>query len=357
MPKVAFPHLGMIYVPMQVLFRQLDIEVVVPPLSSSRSLALGSRYSPEFVCIPYKLVLGNFLEGLDRGADTLILLAGPNNCRFGYYSRLQSQVLQELGYHFEMLTPQISSRTINGVTDILRRLSGNCASRWDCLRAIMLALGVLRDLDEIERQMQWVRARELRTGDAQKVFEEASLALTAVESPEELKKKKLECLDRLADVSIDRGHRPLRVSLVGEIYVTHEPFINRYLEKELGKKRVEVTRSEQLSQWLVISPALLLEAAGLGHEAKIARAAQPYLEHLHGETIGQTVIAARDGFDGVIHLTPFTCTPEIVNLNVLGRLRQDWDIPVLSLVLDEQSGDAGLFTRLEAFLDLLKRRH
>ena len=119
---------------------------------------------------------------------------------------------------------------------------------------------------------------------------------------------------------------------------------------------VEVSRAEMLSQWLVISPALILEAVGMGHEARIARAARPYLEHIHGETVGQTVMAAREAFDGVIHLTPFTCTPEVVNQNVLNRLHKDVDIPVLTLVLDEQTGQAGVKTRIEAFVDLLARR-
>ena len=95
--KVTFPHMGMVYVPMQVLFRQLGVDVIVPPPCSHRSLSWASKYSPDFVCIPYKLVLGNFLEGLERGANILILLGGPNNCRFGYYSILQRQALRELG--------------------------------------------------------------------------------------------------------------------------------------------------------------------------------------------------------------------------------------------------------------------
>src|SRR3972149_6561768 len=160
MKTATFPHMGMVYVPMQVLMGQLGIPMVVPPPSSARTLALASRHSPETVCVPYKLVLGNFMEAMELGANVLILLAGPNNCRFGYYSILQRRVLQDLGYEFEMLTPQINSRTVNGVTDVLRYLTDNQASTWECLRALLLALSVLRDIDDIERQGQGVPARE-----------------------------------------------------------------------------------------------------------------------------------------------------------------------------------------------------
>jgi len=53
---------------------------------------------------------------------------------------------------------------------------------------------------------------------------------------------------------------------------------------------------------------------------------------------------------------PFTCMPEIVAKNILPKVSNDMDIPVLSLAFDEQSGEAGIVTRLEAFIDLLKYR-
>src|SRR3972149_4623334 len=152
---VSFPHMGMLYVPMQVLFRHLDIAYVVPPFCNSRGMAWGGKHSPEFVCIPYKQVLGNYLEAIELGANVLILLGGPGNCRFGYYSILQPKVLEELGYDVELLTPVISSRTISGVADILKHLSPRNPSPWECLQAIFLALPVLHDIDEIERKLQW----------------------------------------------------------------------------------------------------------------------------------------------------------------------------------------------------------
>ena len=74
------------------------------------------------------------------------------------------------------------------------------------------------------------------------------------------------------------------------------------------------------------------------------------------ETIGDTVYAAKHGIDGVIHLMPFSCMPEIVSQNILSKVSRNENIPVLSLVLDEQTGKAGYITRIEAFIDLVNRR-
>ena len=356
MKKVTFPHMGFTYVPVKVMFRKLGIELVVPPPCTARTLSIASKHSPEWVCIPYKLVLGNFIDGLEMGANVLIHLGGPNNCRFGYYSILHDKVLKELGYEFEMLTADISSRTVSGMSDIFKYLTDYQATSWDCLQAMLLAIAVLRDLDEIERKVQWLRPREVDVGSADKVLDAAAKDLSEVNSLRESRSAKAHYLDLLDRLPINGNQDPIKISIVGEIYVVHEPYINMNIEKELGRRGVEATRSEQVSQWLVLSPALILESLGIGHEERIARAARPFLEHMHGETVGQTVMAARGGFDGVIHLTPFTCTPEIVNENVLVRLRKDIDIPVLTLILDEQTGFSGYITRLEAFIDLLARR-
>jgi predicted nucleotide-binding protein (sugar kinase/HSP70/actin superfamily) len=88
--------------------------------------------------------------------------------------------------------------------------------------------------------------------------------------------------------------------------------------------------------------------------------AEPYLPVAvggHGqESVGETVLAKKRGYDGVIHLFPFTCMPEIIAQNVLVKVSKDLDIPVLSIMLSEQTGVAGLATRLEAFCDLLAGR-
>ena len=37
-------------------------------------------------------------------------------------------------------------------------------------------------------------------------------------------------------------------------------------------------------------------------------------------------------------------------------MRENCDVPILPLIMDEQTGKAGYLTRLEAFVDLMRRR-
>ena len=90
---------------------------------------------------------------------------------------------------------------------------------------------------------------------------------------------------------------------------------------------------------------------------KIHKAALPYLKRDVGgdgwETVGEKVLHAKE-YDGIVHLAPFTCTPEIVAQNIMPSTKEN--IPVLTILCDEQLAKAGVLTRLEAFVDLLERK-
>ncbi|MCL0081634.1 hypothetical protein M1N89_00135 [Dehalococcoidia bacterium] len=51
---------------------------------------------------------------------------------------------------------------------------------------------------------------------------------------------------------------------------------------------------------------------------------------------------------------PFGCLPEIIAQNIM--LKTEEKLPVLTIACDEKLGEAGLITRLEAFVDLLWNR-
>ena len=48
--------------------------------------------------------------------------------------------------------------------------------------------------------------------------------------------------------------------------------------------------------------------------------------------------------------------PEIMSQNIFPKMREDVNLPILSLITDEQTGRAGYITRLEAFVDLMRRK-
>lgn len=71
--KITFPHLGNVYIAAKSLFDDLGIDYVIPPMSNKKALEIGSYYSPEEICLPFKIMIGNYIQSIEMGADTIII--------------------------------------------------------------------------------------------------------------------------------------------------------------------------------------------------------------------------------------------------------------------------------------------
>jgi len=60
--------------------------------------------------------------------------------------------------------------------------------------------------------------------------------------------------------------------------------------------------------------------------------------------------------DGLITLNAFGCGPDSLMIESIARSAKDVNKPMLSLTIDEHTGEAGFVTRLEAFIDMLYRK-
>jgi predicted nucleotide-binding protein (sugar kinase/HSP70/actin superfamily) len=354
--RVSVSHMGNIYVTIRAWAHGLgrsDI-LIVPPPNSQRTLSLGTKYSPEGLCLPFKLTLGNLIEACELGADTLVITGGEGICRLGYYVKTQEKILRDLGYNFEIIQLSLSKQRGLGLLKLMKRLSNN-ASWFKIISALRFGIAKQIAMDKIERLVQKVRAIELVKGTANRLYAKAIEAIDNAGDYRTLKKARIDYTDQLNHVAKDTEARPPIVGIIGEFYVVLEPFANQNIESELGKLGVEVRRRTFISAWAKFS--FFFNYLGLDETSKIHKAALPYLKRDVGgdgwEAVGEKVLHARD-YDGLIHLAPFTCMPEIVAQNIMPSTKEN--IPVLTILCDEQMNRTGMLTRLEAFVDLLKSR-
>lgn len=355
--KVTFPHMGNMYICLKALLEHLDVDVVVPPPTSKRTLTLGVQHSPEFACLPLKVNLGNFIEAYEQGADTILMAGGVGPCRFGYYAQVQQEILRDLGYHYNMVILEPPQKHISELLVKIKHITGN-RSWADIIRAIKFAWHKARAVDLIEEEAQKLRARELTPGSVDAVYKKGLCDIDAAKNKKELDDVVLKIVCAFKRVSVDHDKRVIKIGIVGEIYVLLESFVNLEVERHLGRLGVETTRSIYLSEW--INDHLFMGLLKVKSSKAAKEAAPPYINHFiggHGqESIGNTILFARSGYDGVIQIAPFTCMPEIVAESVLPRVSREYEIPTFTLIVDEHSGDAGVLTRLEAFVDLLARK-
>jgi len=355
--RVGMPHLGNLYIPLKALFEHLEMDYVIPPLNSQRTLSLATKYSPEGLCIPFKLTLGNMIEAAEAGADTMIMAGGYGICRLGYYAKTQERILSDIGYQMEIVPLGVSEKKFAGFMQMIKRLS-NDASWPKIISGFRFGIAKMDLLDNIEREVQKVRPREKTIGSANRIYVKAVRAIDEAGDYASLKRVKKEYMQQLTAVPRDTGAQPLIVGIAGEFYVLLEPFSNLDIEKELGKLGVEVHRNTFISEWTKFNLFFgALKRFRHDKNREIHQAAMPYLKCDIGgdgwETVGEKVLYA-DKYDGIVHLAPFTCMPEIVAENIMPSTKEK--IPVLTILCDEQMGKQGMLTRLEAFVDLLKRR-
>ncbi len=354
MRKISFAHMGYSYLGFKQLVEDMGFEVVVPANPSPATLDLGVQHAPEFACIPFKTVLGTHLEVLNRGAELIITSGGVGPCRAGLYGVMQEKILRDLGYEFEMLIFDPPLTNLWSFFTKLRGILKEAKLSWLAFADIVRrAWYKLKLLDELEQLSTAVRPYEINRGETTRTFHRCLKAVDQARSFKEIERMREECHQTLNNIPQDPSRRPLKIGIIGEIYVLLEPFMNLEVEKTLGELGALTHRSIYLAQYA--------KTDVLAHGVEdVRQVAHPYLNKFiggHGQSsVGETIIYAKKGFDGVVQISPFTCIPEIVAKSILPKVSRDFGIPVLCMTIDEQTGRAGVETRLEAFIDLLRQR-
>lgn len=356
--KVAFPHMGTIYIAWAAALRKMGIEPYIPPYTSKRTLSLGTKNSPEAICLPYKLILGNFIEAIEGGADYVAMISSPGICRLGEYGKSIKGVLEDMGYKANYIELSLYDG-FKGMYDFLVNLTGS-KNIIQIIRAINIAVRKVFAMDELQNFLSYHRAREINFGDSEKAHKRALKYIMDANTSSELKKALKKGLSEISNVKIDPKREVLRVDLTGEIFLVLDSFSNQNIERELGKLGVQVRRSLTISGFLRDAIIPKLCKRGETHLERAYRMAKPYLMRDIGgdalECISDVMYAQEKGVDGLIHVSPFTCMPEIMSQNIFPKMREDVNLPILSLIMDEQTGKAGYITRLEAFVDLMRRK-
>ncbi|MFO7819993.1 MAG: acyl-CoA dehydratase activase-related protein [Halanaerobacter sp.] len=133
-----------------------------------------------------------------------------------------------------------------------------------------------------------------------------------------------------------------KVGILGHEYIVYDDYINKELITKLKDLGVEVVTTEMLT----------------------ARELKDGLSQVSKDmfwTFSERMLGTAYHFfenseiDGIIQLTAFGCGPDsLVGEMIERKSRKRENLPFMNLNLDEHTGEAGLITRLEAFIDMLK---
>jgi predicted nucleotide-binding protein (sugar kinase/HSP70/actin superfamily) len=348
---ISFPHLGNYYVPVYSLLSRIidNADILIPPKMTKKTVELGEKYSPDFVCTPFKYNLGNFIESLEKGANVLIQAGG--GCKFGYYAEVQEQILRDLGYEFTFIT-LLDSKGLNIFKIYNKFKTINPKLKFkNFIYHFCLTIKMIDKLDKLEKYIRDNISFEVNKNEFNKVHSKLLEELKKVQSFTKLNKFYKNFDNILKNIKLNKNKERLKVGVVGELYTSMEPFSSFFLEKELASMNIEVRRYTTVTY-------LLFEKGK--KEKQLIKSANDYIKYALGadgtESVAHSKEMCEEGFDGIIHIKPFGCTPEINAIPILQKISRDYNIPIIYFTFDMQTSETGIKTRLEAFYDMLKMK-
>ena len=350
MKKVAFPHMGNYYVPVRYLLSHItSLEIMTPPFITSKTIELGSKHSPDFVCTPFKYTLGTYIESLEKGAD--ILLQAGGGCRYGYYSELQEQILKDLGYSFHLINFVHGGKTdIHKLYKEMKTIEPNFSSIHS-LYYLWITSKMIHYMDKIDDYIRKNIGFEVKKGSFEALQKKMLHDFSQISGFRALKKLYKKYKKEFKKLEISKPEQPLRVGVIGELYTLMEPFANYDIERQLASFGIEVTRFTNV-HYLLFEKGRAVK--------KMLKKDNGYAKYRMGADALDNVVRAKwlceNHYDGIIHIKSSFCTPEIGAMSLIQRVCKNYHVPVLFFSFDANTSVVGIQTRLEAFYDMIEMR-
>jgi predicted nucleotide-binding protein (sugar kinase/HSP70/actin superfamily) len=357
--KITFPHMGNTYIGVKVLLDSIGIEYVIPPLCNKKALENGIKHSPEFICLPFKTMLGDFIYGLENGAEVIMNGASCGQCRQGYYGDLFQEILRSIGYEHKYININLHEMSFDNFYDNLRPYAKNL-SKFKIIKAMILAALTVLSVDKLFEAANHIRCKETKIGSVDEEIKRFRDKVHKAKGYIKISKLISSTRKKIKLIAKNNKHKKsLKVVIIGEIFIASEPFTNLEIERRLGNLGVDVYNTMSVGMW--IREHFIHNLIPFKRKNKVTEAAQTLIHTDdiggHGvDTVGTAILYSQKGYDGIIHVYPFTCMPEIIAQSAFSTIQEQYGVPIMTLILDELTGEIGYQTRLEAFVDMMEMR-
>lgn len=136
----------------------------------------------------------------------------------------------------------------------------------------------------------------------------------------------------------------LSIAVIGYPYLVYDQFANMDIVKKLNESGAKVHTVEMLTPRQLLREAKRMPKQMFWYYSNRAMHAVYYY-------------LGRQRVDGIIHISAFICGPDAMLDRYMEVESKNWGrMPFMTLSIDEETGTGGVETRLEAFIDMLKRR-
>lgn len=302
-------------------FKALGIEVVLSDITTKETLSKGAGLVVTETCLPIKIYVGHVLNLLDKGVDKILV---PS--------------LQSVG-------PKIyNCSKIRGLPDLIRNVvKGDFTIIEATLDKSEKKQGFYSYLKEVCAYFDITDEAVIKKASKEgwKIYNNFMvMCKSGLSYPKALNNAKQ------GKILIDTENReyPITVALIAHGYNIYDDRASMKIFEKLDKMGVKVLSALQLSREQMTEGIKTLgqKQAYWANEYEMTGAAGHYLKD--------------SKVDGIITVTAFGCGPDSLMIEKVTRKAKMFNKPLLNLTIDEQTGEAGFITRLEAFVDMLFRK-
>lgn len=301
-------------------FSALGIKIILSDLTTKQTLSSGSALVVTETCLPIKIYVGHILNLLDKGVDKILV---PS---------------------IQSIAPKIyNCSKIRGLPDLIRNV---------VKRDFTMIEATLDKSEKNQGLYEFLAETVAPFGITdEKLIKEASKAGWRTynnfhimsKSGMSYKKAMNYALQGKVFIESASEEHPISIALVAHGYNIYDDRASMKIIDKLEKMDVKVYTSLQLSKEQMMEGINALgENLYWANEYEMTGTAGHYLKD--------------NKIDGIIALNAFGCGPDSLMVERITRKAKQFSKPVLHLTVDEQTGEAGFITRLEAFVDMLFRK-
>ena len=298
--KIGLPR-AMLYYRYRVLwrtfFQELGMETVISAATDRDIMERGTALAIDEACLSLKIYLGH-------------VAALVGKCDY-----IMAPRVSNFGRHRSMCT------RFESMPDLIRNVFRNSGQKF-----------ISYEVDE-----------EMKKKDEEEGFVEMGKALgcSAKASKKAYKQAKKADLvqhkERVQKYEQQYKREGMKVLIAAHSYVVEDPYMGKTVADYLKRVGVIPLRADMVDR-----------DAALKHSKELSPTCK---WEVNREILGGIAMHQED-VDGIILLSAFPCGPDAMTNELITRRVKD--VPMLNLVLDSQSGTAGVETRLESFIDIIR---
>ncbi|CDE88276.1 MAG: hypothetical protein BHW55_04235 [Candidatus Melainabacteria bacterium 35_41] len=301
-------------------FTDLGIKIVLSDVTTKQTMTSGSALVVTETCLPIKIYIGHVLNLIDKGIDKILVPSiqsiAPKIYNCSKIRGLPDLVRNVVKKDFTMIEATLDKSEKN-------------QGLYEFLKEMAAPFGIT-DEERIKKASKagW------RTYNNFHIMSKSGMSY---------KKAMNYALQGKVFIESQTKEFPISIGLISHGYNIFDERASMKIFDKLESMDVRVYSSLQLSNEQMDDGIKTLgQDMYWANEHEMTGAAGHYLKD--------------NKIDGLITLTAFGCGPDSLMIERITRRAKRFNKPLLNLTIDEQTGEAGFITRLEAFVDMLFRK-